>query len=182
MSLHKKYNTEIKTKMKDKFGYKNLLEAPVLEKVAINVGLGRMSQQSSFSDKLLPEIIKDLASITGQKPAETRAKKSIAGFKMRQGQIVGLKVTLRKKKMFDFMDKLINVVLPRVRDFRGINLKNIDKKGNLSLGFKENVVFPEINTETQKIDFGLEVTMVVRAENREEAIELYRQMGLPLKK
>ncbi len=168
--------------MKEKFGYKNLLEAPSLDKTVVNIGLGRLSQQTIFTEKLLPEITKDLSLIAGQKPAATRAKKSIAGFKIRQGQVIGLKVTLRKKKMFDFLERMINVVLPRVRDFRGINLKNIDKKGNLSLGFKESVVFPEINTDTQKVDFGLEATLVVKAKNREEAIEFYRQLGVPLKK
>lgn len=173
---------EIIEKMKKKFGYKNDLATPKLEKIVINSGIGRLSQQSNFEEKILPEIIKEMSLITAQKPATTTAKQSIAGFKTRAGQIVGLKATLRRKKMYDFLERLIKITFPRVRDFRGIDLKNIDNKGNLTIGLKEQMVFPEINPETSKIDFGLEITIVSNVKKREEAIELYRQLGLPLKK
>lgn len=176
------YQKEIISKLMEKFGYKNKLMAPKIEKVVINIGLGRLSQQANFEDKILPEIMSELASITGQKPVPTKAKKSIASFKTRIGQIIGLKVTLRGRRMFDFIERLVKIVLPRVRDFRGIDLKNIDKNGNLTVGIKEQVVFPEINQETSKINFGLESTIVARAKNKEEAIELFRLIGIPLKK
>jgi large subunit ribosomal protein L5 len=161
---------------------KNDLAAPRLEKIVVNVGVGRMSQQPNFTEKILPEIIKDFASMTGQKPALTSSKKSIAGFKIRQGQVVGMKTTLRRRRMKDFLDKLVKIVLPRVRDFKGISLKNIDHSGNLTIGLKENVVFPEINPESVKFDFGLEISIVSNAKTRNEAIELYRLLGVPLKK
>jgi len=168
--------------IKKEFGYKNDLEVPRIEKIVINTGIGRISQQANFEDKILPELIKEFSLITGQKPALQKAKKSIAGFKIRSGQIVGLKVTLRRKRMNDFLDRLVKTVFPRVRDFRGINLKSIDAKGNLSIGLKDHMVFPEINQETSKIDFGLEISIVSNAKNREEAIRLYRLIGIPLKK
>ncbi|KKR88867.1 MAG: 50S ribosomal protein L5 [Candidatus Wolfebacteria bacterium GW2011_GWA2_42_10] len=177
-----KYHKEVLPKMKEKFGYKNDLIAPRLEKIVVNIGIGRLSQQPNFEEKLLPEIIKDLTSITGQKPAPTPAKKSIAGFKIRKGQIVGLKITLRRRRMRDFLEKLINIVFPRVKDFRGIDLKSVDEKGNLTVGFKEHVVFPEINIETSKVDFGLEINIVSNAGTKEEAIELYKLLGIPFKK
>lgn len=181
-NLFQKYHKEVIPNMKEKFGYKNSLMVPRLKKIVVNVGVGRLSQQSNFEEKALPEIIKDLSLITGQKPAATKAKQSIAGFKTRAGQTVGLKTTLRSRRMYDFLDRLNSVAFPRVKDFRGVNLKNIDKNGNLTIGFKEHVVFPEINIETSKIDFGLEVSIVSNAKKREEAIELYRQLGIPLKK
>lgn len=154
-----------------------------LEKIVVNIGIGRLSTMPNFEDKLLPEIMKEVALITGQKASERTAKKSIAGFKLRAGTAVGLKVTLRGKRMADFLNKFINAVLPRVRDFRGIDLKSVDKNGNLSVGIKEHWVFPEIIQETSKANFGLEVTIVPRfAKNKEEAIKLYRGLGIPLKK
>lgn len=173
---------EIIKKLKEKFGYKNDLALPKLKKIVINAGIGRLSQQPNFDEKILPGIMKELAMITGQKPSIVTAKKSIAGFKIRQGQNVGLKVTLRRRKMHDFLERLIRITFPRLRDFKGIDLKNIDANGNLNIGFKEQAVFPEINPETSKIDFGLETTIVSSAKNKEEAIELYRQLGIPLKK
>ncbi|HDH31395.1 MAG TPA: 50S ribosomal protein L5 [Candidatus Wolfebacteria bacterium] len=181
-SLKAKYNTEIVKKMKKSFGYKNDLAVPKLSKVVINVGVGRLSQQPNFEEKILPEISKELSFITGQKPLFTAAKKSIAGFKTRAGQTIGLKTTLRRQRMYDFLERLINITMPRVRDFRGINLKSVDKKGNLTIGMKDQLAFPEINLEFSKIDFGLEITIVSNAAKREEAIELYRLLGIPLKK
>ena len=177
-----KYYKEVIPKMKEVFGYKNNLAVPKIIKIVINTGVGRMSQQPNFQDKILPELIKELSLITGQKPKSTAAKKSIAGFKIRQGQIVGLAAVLRRGRMYDFLDRMIKIVLPRLKDFRGIDLKNIDKKGNLSIGLREHLVFPEINQETSKFYFGLEITIVSNAKKRDEAIELYRLMGIPLKK
>ncbi len=153
-----------------------------LEKIVINTGIGRLSTTPGFAEKILPEIIRDMAAITGQKPAIRPAKKSISGFKTREGMIVGLKATLRRKLMVDFLDKLIKAVLPRIRDFRGINLKNVDENGNLTIGIKEHIVFPEINPENTKV-FGLQATIVPKTvKGREQAIQLYKKLGLPLKK
>lgn len=169
-------------KIRKELGYKNNLAAPKVDKVVINVGAGRQSQQPNFEEKILPEIMRELAEITGQKPGPTKAKKSIAGFKMRAGQIIGFKVTLRHKRMRDFLERLINAALPRLRDFRGIDLKNVDKRGNLNIGLRDHLIFPEVNPETSKVDFGMEISIVSTAKNREEAIKLYRLMGMPLKK
>ncbi len=182
ISISKKYIEEVVPKMKEKFGYKNNLAVPAIKKIVINAGLGKLSQQANFSEKILPEVIKDLSVIAGQKPATTTAKKSIAGFKIRTGQIIGLKITLRRRKMNDFLERLINIVLPRVKDFKGIDLRGIDKNGNLSIGLKEHVVFPEINSDLLRFDFGLEISIVSNAKNKEEAIELYRLLGIPLKR
>ena len=168
-------------KIKEELGYQNDLEIPKLEKIVVNVGIGRLSQQPNFEDKILPGLIQDISLISGQKPATCKAKKSIAGFKIRAGQIVGLKTTLRGRRMYDFLEKLIKVILPRGRDFRGVSLKSIDAEGNLTMGLKEHTVFPEINPEISKVDFGLEISFVSNAKNREEAIELYRLLGIPLK-
>lgn len=154
----------------------------VIEKIVINVGVGRLSQQPNFEDKVLPELMKEMALIAGQKPAITKAKKSISGFKVRKGQTVGLKVTLRYQRMSDFLERLIKIVFPRLRDFRGIDLKNIDSNGNLTVGLREQTVFPEINPEISKVDFGLEISIVSNAKNKEEAVALYRSLGIPLKK
>jgi len=154
----------------------------VIEKIVINVGVGRLSQQPNFEDKVLPELMKEMALIAGQKPAITKAKKSISGFKVREGQTVGLKVTLRYQRMSDFLERLIKIVFPRLRDFRGIDLKNIDSNGNLTVGLREQTVFPEINPEISKVDFGLEISVVSNAKNKEEAVALYRSLGIPLKK
>jgi len=154
-----------------------------LEKIVINVGLGRLRQQSgNFDEKALPEIMKELALITGQKSAPRQAKKSIAGFKIREGDIVGVQTTLRGKRMEDFLKRLIGFVLPRVRDFRGIELKNVDAVGNLNIGFREQLVFPEISADKSKVNFGLQVTIVTVLKNRDEAIDFYRSIGVPLKK
>jgi len=154
----------------------------LIEKVVVNAGLGRLSQQGQFEEKILPEVQKEFAIITGQKASTRPAKKSIAGFKIREGQIIGLKATLRQKRMEDFMKRLINLALPRVKDFRGIDLTNIDESGNLNIGFKEQAVFPEIDTEKSKTSFGIQVTVVPRKKNRAVAIDLFRRLGLPLKK
>lgn len=154
-----------------------------LEKIVINTGLGRASQMPSFVEKILPEIEREFALLTGQKPSRRPARLSISGFKLREGQIIGLKATLRGKRMYAFLDKLCKVVLPRLRDFKGIDLKNIDAQGNLNIGLKEHVVFPEINQDTSSVNFGLQITCVAgNVRTREQAIELYRKLGIPFKK
>ncbi|MDD5547430.1 MAG: 50S ribosomal protein L5 [Candidatus Pacebacteria bacterium] len=153
-----------------------------LEKIVVNVGVGRLSTQVGFDDKILPEITKELSTITGQRPSQRKATKSIAGFKLRQGTTVGLKTTLRSKKMDGFFKKFFNIVLPRVRDFRGIDSNSVDKNGNLSIGLKDYLVFPEVSAEIAKINFGLEITLVPAIKKRESAMALYKKLGVPFKK
>lgn len=154
-----------------------------LEKLVVNTSFGRLAAQPNFEEKMLPELIRDFSLITGQKPSPRPAKKSISGFKLRAGTIIGLTATLRGKRMDDFLRKLTTVVLPRIRDFRGVSLKNIDRSGNISIGIKDHVVFPEIHPESTKISFGLEITIVVQGiKNREEALALYRNIGVPFQK
>ncbi|HOB90084.1 MAG TPA: 50S ribosomal protein L5 [Candidatus Colwellbacteria bacterium] len=159
------------------------MQSDYLEKIIVSAGVGKLRLASpQFEEKALPEIMKEFAAITGQKPAITKAKKSIAGFKVRQGEVVGLKAVLRGKRMNDFLSRVVNVVLPRVRDFRGLSPKSIDQNGNLSFGFRDQLVFPEINPETSRVNFGIEVTLVSRLKNKEKAIDFYRSQGIPLAK
>jgi large subunit ribosomal protein L5 len=155
-----------------------------IEKIVVNTGIGRLASQSNFEEKILPEVVKEFSMITGQKPANRTVRQSIAGFKIREGAVVGLVTTLRGKRMVDFFEKLVNVVLPRIRDFRGITLTSVDSAGNLNIGIKDYLVFPEINQESSKVNFGVQVTAVLKRQmrNTEEAIELYRSLGVPLKK
>lgn len=154
-----------------------------IEKVVVNSGIGRISSQPNFSDKVLPAITADFMALTGQKPSERAAKKSISSFKLREGTIVGLKATLRKKRMEQFFNKVIKVVLPRVRDFQGINPHNIDTHGNLTFGVKDQLVFPEINAETSKTNFGIEITVVPKIRKTQaEALEFYKGLGIPFMK
>ena len=179
--LKEQYEKKILPEIQKEIGIKNKLAAPRLDKVVVNVGLGRASQAANFQDKFFPEIIKEIVIITGQKPAPRGAKKSISGFKLREGQIVGLKVTLRGARMYDFVDKLVKMVYPRVRDFRGIDLKNVDERGNLNLGFKDHYVFAETSQETSAVDFGLQITIVCNAKKREDAVALYKHIGFLFK-
>ena len=154
-----------------------------IQKIVVNAGIGRLSALPNFEEKVLPDIMKEFASITGQKPSARSAKQSISGFKLRAGTVVGLKVTLRGARMVQFLERLRPIVLPRIRDFRGLSLKNIDEGGNLNIGIRENVAFPEINPEFSKANFGLEITIVPeKMKNREEAIAFYRTLELPLVK
>lgn len=153
-----------------------------LEKIVVSVGMGRMRSKPQFEDKVVPEVLAQLALITGQKPATRVARKSIASFKVRQGETIGMMVTLRGNRMNNFFKKLINIVLPRVRDFHGIGLKQFDECGNVSIGFKDQTVFPEINPETALFDFGVEVTLVADTKSKEEGIEFFKSLGLPLEK
>ena len=174
--LSDKYKKEVIPAMREKFGYKNDITAPKIEKLMVNCGFGRQiaGKSSSERKKITDNISNILAQITGQKPVLQKAKKSVSSFKLRKGMPIGIKITLRKKRMYDFLEKLIWLVLPRMRDFRGISLNSIDKQGNLTLGFKEYSSFPEIILEKEKGIFGLEVTIVTTTKNREEGIELLR--------
>jgi large subunit ribosomal protein L5 len=154
-----------------------------VDKVVVNCGIGRLTASNPQNkDKILADTEKILALITGQKPAPRPAKKSIAAFKVRQGETVGYAVTLRGKRMFDFISRMVNLALPRVRDFRGIPLSNVDKHGNLSIGFSEHIVFPEVAGEDVRQLYGLQVTLVPSLGKREKAIELYRAIGIPLQR
>lgn len=163
--------------MKKKFGYKNELAAPRLVKAAVNAGIGRYHE-----DKQKEEIRKYLEAIVGQRVAEKGAKQAIASFKTRKGMPVGYAVTLRGKRMDDFFEKMINFTIPRTRDFRGIDQKSVDQGGNLSIGIRENILFPEMIGEDVKNIFGLEVTFATNAKSREEALELFKLMGVPFAK
>jgi large subunit ribosomal protein L5 len=173
--LKDKYVNEITQEMMKKFGYKNVMEIPEVNKIVINMGVG----EAVANPKVLDNAVGDLAQITGQKPIITKAKKSIAAFKIRQGMPIGTKVTLRGSRMYQFLDKLINVSLPRVRDFRGISPRSFDGRGNYTLGIKEQLIFPEI--EYDKIDKirGMDIIIVTTAKTDEEACELLRLMGMP---
>ncbi|MCY6483486.1 50S ribosomal protein L5 [Clostridium aestuarii] len=173
--LQQKYNNEVVPALMEKFGYKNIMEAPKLEKIVINMGIGEAKDNS----KVIEIAMADLEMISGQKPIVTRAKKSVANFKIREKMPIGCKVTLRKSKMYEFADRLMNVALPRVRDFRGVSAKSFDGRGNYALGMKEQIIFPEI--EYDKIDKvrGMDIIFVTTAKTDEEARELLRYLGMP---
>jgi large subunit ribosomal protein L5 len=176
--LHDIYNAEIVPAMISKFGYKNVMQVPKLEKIVVNMGVGEAKDNA----KVLESAAKDMEQITGQKPVITKAKKSIANFKIREGMSIGCKVTLRGDKMYNFADRLINLALPRVRDFRGVSADSFDGRGNYSLGIKEQLIFPEI--EFDKVDKvrGMDVVFVTTAKPDEEARELIRLFGMPYAK
>lgn len=176
--LQEKYRKTVAPAMQKSFGIENIMAVPRIEKVVVNTGVGRIAKE----DKVIERVAKDLTMITGQKTVYRKAKKSISGFKLREGVTVGISVTLRGRRMYDFLDRLIGVALPRSKDFRGIDSKNFDKMGNLNFGIKESSIFPEINYENVKDVFGLEVTVTTTAKNRERGIELLKQMGFPIKK
>ncbi|MGI6374085.1 MAG: 50S ribosomal protein L5 [Patescibacteria group bacterium] len=178
MRLKEKYKKEVSQALKEKFAYPNQMMIPRLEKVVINVGFGRHFKEKEY----IASVEKGLTKLSGQKIVFTKAKKSIAAFKIRDGMIIGAKVTLRGERMFDFVEKLVHITFPRVRDFRGIAEKSVDQKGNLTVGFKEFVAFPEIRADEINHIFGLEVTVVSSANNHEEGLELFRLLGFPFKK
>ena len=162
---------------------KNAQQYKSLDKVVVNTGIGRLSTQPNFKDKVLPAIEAEFKIITGQKPMERPAKQSISGFKLREGTIVGLKATLRGKRMVQFLEKVIKIVLPRVRDFRGVSAKGIDEHGNFTFGIKDHLVFPEIAAENSKANFGIEITVVPKeSKQREEAMSFYKEIGVPFEK
>ena len=176
--LKEMYASEVAPALQKKFGYKSVMQIPKFDKIVINVGCGEAKDNS----KVVDAIMTDLATITGQKPVECKAKKSVANFKLREGMTIGVKVTLRGDRMFEFMDRLFNLALPRVRDFRGINGNSFDGRGNCSTGLKEQLIFPEIDYD--KIDKvrGMDICFVTTAETDEEAKELLTLMGAPFAK
>jgi large subunit ribosomal protein L5 len=176
--LREKYTTDVRKKLIEKFGYSNVHQVPKLDKVVINMSVGEAIQNS----KVLDTAVKELETIAGQKAVITKAKKSIAAFKLREGMNIGAKVTLRGDRMYVFLDKLFNIVLPRIRDFRGLNRKSFDGRGNYNLGLREQIVFPEINFDRVDKMRGMDIVIVTTAKNDEEATEFLTQMGLPLQK
>ncbi|MCK4553988.1 50S ribosomal protein L5 [Candidatus Parcubacteria bacterium] len=178
MRLQEKYRKKIISEMKKKFGYENDLAAPKLDKAVVNVGFGRHTKEKQYIDN----VINSLTRITGQKPVLTKAKKSISAFKVREGSIIGAMVTLRGKRMYDFVEKLVHISFPRVRDFRGISEKSVDAQGNLSVGFREHLAFPEIKADEVDKIHGLEICIGTTAKNKKEGLELLKLLGFPFKK
>lgn len=176
--LKERYNQEITPSLKEKFNYSSVMEVPHLEKIVINMGVGDAVQNT----KVLDKAVEELAIIAGQKPMITKAKKSIAGFKVREGMPIGAKVTLRGERMYDFLDKLVSVSLPRVRDFRGVSKKAFDGRGNYTLGVKEQLIFPEVNYDDVDKVRGMDIVIVTTANTDEEARELLGQFGMPFQK
>ncbi|MDP2930138.1 MAG: 50S ribosomal protein L5 [bacterium] len=183
LRFKEKYNKEIIPAMMEKFGYKNRMAVPQIEKVVVNSGFGRLivALAGDEQKKTIQNFIDDISLICGQKPVLTKAKKSIASFKLRQGLVIGVKATLRGPKMEDFIDRLVGFVLPRTRDFKGLDPKSVSQQGDLSIGFKEQIAFPEISQENIKRIFGLEVVIHTTAKNKEEGIGLLKLLGFPFK-
>lgn len=182
-SLKEKYNKEVVPEMMQKFGLKNRMAVPSIKKVVLNSSFGKavVGKSASEREKIQNLISQDLSLIAGQKTNLVKSKKSIAGFKLREGLEISAVVTLRKSKMWDLLERLVYLSLPRSRDFKGLEPKSIDKNGNLSIGFKEHIFFPEIFTEKEKTIFGLEITIVTNAKNKEQGLELYKLLGFPMK-
>ena len=177
MNMNEKYKKQVIPAMREKFGYKNIMAVPKIMKVVVGMGIGRLKDE-----KEREEVKKYLRLVTGQEPSSRPAKKAIAAFKTREGQVIGYQVTLRGKRMHDFLSRLVDVALPRTRDFRGIDEKSFDARGNLTIGIKEYIVFPEMIGEDYRFLFGLEATVVTSAKKKEEGIALLTLMGFPFKK
>ena len=176
--LLEKYRNEVVSKIQKEFDYKNVMQVPKLEKVVINMGV----KEGATDIKVIEHLAQELAKIAGQKPLITRAKKSISAFKLREGSPIGLKVTLRRARMYEFVDRLFNVAMPRIRDFRGYSDKSFDDSGNYSLGIQEQIIFPEIEFDKIKKVQGMDITFVTTAKTREEGKALLESLGLPFKK
>lgn len=183
VKLQEKYQKEVVPKMMEKFGYQSKMAVPKIKKVIINTGFGKLMVQKTKDEqkKFCDYVLDQLTQISGQKPILTKAKKSISAFKTRQGLPIGAKITLRRNKMFDFLEKLINITLPRSRDFQGIPLTSFDKSGNLNIGIKEHIAFPEISPEKAPLILGIEITVATTAKNKKEGLELFKLLGFPLK-
>ena len=175
--LLEEYNNQIKQNLKTKLGFKNIFEVPKLKKIILNMGVGEGKEDSKVIDKAL----EDLTLISGQKAVKTKSKKAISGFKIRAGMPLGVKVTLRNKMMYEFLDRLVNIAFPRIRDFRGLNTKSFDGNGNFSMGIKEHVIFPEINFDKVEKIRGMDITICTSAKNNNEAIELLKSFNMPFK-
>ena len=171
------YHKEVKTTLKEKYGFKNLNMAPKFEKVVLNMGLGIDGNDS----KIFKSCEEDLAKIAGQKPVSTKFKKSISNFKTRKDTKAGLKVTLRKNKMYEFIDRLVNIALPRIKDFRGLSLKGFDNFGNFTFGVKEHIIFPEVNFDKVDKIRGLDITIVIKSNSKEHSLELLKKFNFPFK-
>ena len=176
--LQEKYNNSVKAELVNKFNYSSSMEIPRLEKIVINMGVG----DATGNSKLIEAAVNDLAIIAGQKPVVTIARKSIAGFKVREGQAIGCKVTLRGENMYNFLDKLVSIALPRVRDFRGVNEKAFDGRGNYTLGIKEQLIFSEIEYDNVVKVRGMDIVFVTTAKTNEEAYDLLKELGIPFRK
>ena len=176
--LKEKYEKTIVSDLMSKHNYKNVMEVPKLDKIVVNIGCG----DATTNSKLLEAAMRDLEAITGQKPVATKAKKSIAGFKLREGQAIGCKVTLRGENMYNFLDKLISITLPRVRDFRGISNKAFDGRGNYTMGIKEQLIFSEIDYDNVVKVRGMDIVFVTTAKSNEEAFDLLNELGIPFRK
>jgi large subunit ribosomal protein L5 len=172
------YREKIVPELKSRFGYTNTLAVPRLEKIVVNMGVGKATENK----KRLEDAAKDLAAITGQKPLITRARKSVSAFKLRQGNEIGCKVTLRGKRMYEFLDRLISLAMPRIRDFRGFSPDSFDRSGNYTLGLAEQLVFPEINIDKVEFVQGMDITIVITGGSREASRELLRMMGFPFRR
>ena len=177
-SLSEKYKKEVIPKLVEKYGYTSVMQAPKLEKIVINIGVGDATE----NDKYLDAAVNELQAITGAKPVITKAKKSIAGFHLRQGQAIGCKVTLRGENMYNFLDKLISITLPRVKDFRGVSKKSFDGRGNYTLGLTEQLIFSEIEYDNIVKTRGMDIVFVTTAKTNEEAFDLLNEIGIPFRK
>ena len=175
--LLEQYNNQIKQDLKSKLGFKNMFEVPKINKIILNMGIGDGREDSKLIDKAQ----EDLTLIAGQKALKTKSRKAISGFKIREGMPLGVKVTLRNKIMYEFLDRLVNIAIPRIRDFRGLNIKSFDGKGNFSMGIKEHVIFPEINFDKVEKIRGMDVTICTSAKNNTEALELLKSFNMPFK-
>ena len=173
--LLEEYKNQIKQELKSKLGLKNIFEVPKIKKIILNIGVGEGKDDSKLIDKAL----EDLTLISGQKAVKTISKKAISGFKIRAGMPLGVKVTLRNKIMYEFLDRLVNIAIPRIRDFRGLNLKSFDGNGNFSMGIKEHVIFPEINFDKVDKVRGMDITICTSAKNNKEALELLKSFNMP---
>ena len=175
--LLEEYNNKIKVNLKTQLGLKNVFEVPKIKKIILNMGVGEGKEDS----KLIDKAVEDLSLISGQKAVKTKSKKAISGFKIRAGMPLGAKVTLRNKMMYEFLDRLVNIAIPRIRDFRGLNLKSFDGNGNFSMGIKEHVIFPEINFDKVDKMRGMDIVICTSAKNNNEALELLKSFNMPFK-
>jgi len=188
ITLQEKYYKEVIPAMKEKFGYANVFSVPKVEKIVINTGVGKMvnarkgKEVAEGDEDLIKDLISEFSLITAQRPQIVRARQSIAGFKLREGTIVGVKATLRGNRMHDFLARLIHVAFPRTRDFRGLEERSVDEGGNMTIGIREQIIFPEIPHDKVRQMWGMEVTIVTSAKNREEAVELLKGLGVPFQK
>lgn len=173
--LLEKYMKEVAPSMIKEAGFTNIMAVPRVEKIVINMGVGKAAEDKNR----INSAVKDLAAITGQQPIVTKARQSVAGFKLRQGQVIGCKVTLRGKRMYEFLDRLVSMAIPRIKDFRGLSRKSFDRAGNYTIGLSEQVVFPEVTVDKVEHIQGMDITLVIRAKKPEDSLEMLKRMGLP---